>query len=148
MADVANEDVLGGVRAFGGDSALLVRLDDARRRPAQLADDDVDGVRDGVELVVARGNLQPSRRIAAGDQLEHLQEFDDAITLELERRAVAVHARRPFSHAIASPSSENNCAGMPGFAMRRCTLPIIRPNGLASIKSAIAKNRSTSVCPE
>ena len=104
--------------------------------------DDVDRVRDRVQLILLRRQRQLVLEVAGRDRLEPCENRMYALARERERRIAAYLV----SQCSAVPSSVKRRVGIRVLATRRYTLPIMRPSGLALMSSA-RQVKPTSTSP-
>src|SRR5215831_19249383 len=105
-----------GVRQLGGGARLGFGA--ALVRPTQLVGENVDGVRDGVELI-ARGRERNGYALTRGHPLQSLQQVRNASSVEDRRRSRIGQAICSFSQRVASSASVNSLVGIPGRATRK-----------------------------
>ena len=108
---------------------------------AQLVREDVHGMGDRVQLIAFGRKWYRVVEIAGRKRLELRENALHAAARKGQRRVVR-HLR---SHSIAVGSLVKSRVGIPVLAIRRYTLPIMRPRGLAFTRRAIALKSARTV---
>jgi len=109
---------------------------------AQLVRKDVHGMGDRVQLIAFRRQRYRLVQIAGRKRLERRENALHSAARKGQRRVVVRHLR---SHSIAVGSLVNSRVGIPVLAIRKYTLPIMRPSGLAFTRRAIALKSARTV---